>query len=373
MASGMPDADWFARLSLSHAAEPGDPNLGRRIHQIGARATVEEIKSGVSNLPNASWLRSRLSALDDPLATLQSGARYITPGSSEWPRAFDDLGPLSPIGLFAKGSGEMADFLSKSISVVGTRSASSYGKHVTAELSSELAHVGFCIVSGAAFGVDAVAHKAALEVGGKTLAVLPGGVDDDYPLAHHELLADIRASGLAVSEVPNGAHPTRPRFLQRNRVIAALTPGTLITEAPLRSGALNTARWASSLLRIVMAVPGAVHAPMSMGTNRLIREREAELVASPDDAIECLGPIGEAITKDVSNPQTELDLLAGVDSEVFEALPARRGITLERLTRKIDAPANQIAASLGRLQLQGLARQTVNGWVVARHALYANA
>lgn len=366
----MPDHEREARWQLSCVAEPGDSNLGRRIEALGAVAALAEIKAGTSSLTNAAWLQKRLSELKTNGHESQGLTRYVIPTDDQWPERLNDLGSRKPIGLFVTGRADLGECLSRSISVVGTRSITNYGRQITNELCGEIAYADLCVVSGAAFGVDAAAHKAALAVDGKTLAVLPGGVNDDYPAANGELLNQIREKGVVISEVPDGSHPTRPRFLQRNRIIAALTPATLVIEAPWRSGALSTARWASALLRLLLGVPGPVTSPMSAGVNRLIRQREAEMVTNHEDVFEFLAEIGQSMTHELTSAQTTLDLLSGVDSAVVEALPTRRGAGVEALTRTVDASASEIVAALGRLELQGLVRQGEHGWVVLRHALY---
>jgi DNA processing protein len=366
----MPDQEREARWQLSCVAEPGDANLGQRIEAIGATAALAEIRAGTSSLTNATWLQKRLSELKNDWPQRQGLTRYLIPSDDQWPKSLNDLGSRRPVGLFVTGPADLSECLSRSISVVGTRSMTNYGRQATNELCGELAYANLCVVSGAAFGVDAAAHKAALAVGGKTLAVLPGGVNDDYPAANGELLNQIRERGVVISEVPDGSRPTRPRFLQRNRIIAALTPATLVIEAPWRSGALSTARWASSLLRVLLGVPGAITAPMSAGVNRLIRQREAEMVTNHEEILECLAEIGQCLAHETINAQTTLDLLSGVDSAVIEALPTRRGAGVEALTQIVDASTSEIVAALGRLELQGLVRHGEHGWVVLRHALY---
>jgi DNA processing protein len=200
----------------------------------------------------------------------QAGIRLICPGDYEWPPGLDDLGAGRPCALWARGAGDLRACSHRAIAVIGTRAATAYGAHVGTEITADLAACGLTIVSGAAYGIDAAVHKAALAVGGITIAVLGCGPDVSYPREHAELLQQITARGLIISEHPPGRRPTRAAFLARNRIIAALAAGTVVVEAPRASGALNAARHASRLSRPVMAVPGAVTSAGSAGCHELI-------------------------------------------------------------------------------------------------------
>ena len=177
--------------------------------------------------------------------------------------------------------------------MVGSRAASAYGSHVATELSAELAGLGWTVISGGAFGVDACAHQGALAVSGCTVAVLASGLNFGYPKGNSDLFAAVAHTGVLVSECPPDRRPTRPGFLVRNRVIAALSRGTLVVEAAARSGALNTARHARELNRLIMAIPGPVTSEQSAGCHELIRESGAALVTGVRDIIEFLAPLGD--------------------------------------------------------------------------------
>ncbi|MDF2576486.1 MAG: dprA, partial [Agromyces sp.] len=166
----------------------------------------------------------------------------------------------------------------RSIALVGARAATGYGEHVTMEASAGLVDRGFAIVSGGAYGIDGMAHRAALASRGVTVAFLAGGVDRFYPLGHEALLARIADTGAVVSELPCGSAPTKWRFLQRNRLIAAAADATVVLEAGMRSGSLNTAGHAAALGRPLGAVPGPVTSPASAGCHRLLREFDAVCV-----------------------------------------------------------------------------------------------
>ena len=183
-----------------------------------------------------------------------------------------------------RGTADLRDLCRQSAAVVGSRAATAYGRHMCAEIVAGLSASGFAIVSGGAYGIDAAAHRAALACSGRTVAVLACGPDLAYPREHVGLLDDIASHGAVVSEYPPGTPPARHRLLARNRVIAALTRGTLVVEAAPRSGTLVTAQRASELGRPVLAVPGPVTSATSAGCHLLIRAGQAVLVTSAAEA-----------------------------------------------------------------------------------------
>jgi DNA processing protein len=214
----------------------------------------------------------------------RAGIRLICPGDSEWPSALDDLEAARPCALWARGASDLRACSHPAVAVIGTRAATAYGVHVATEITADLAACGLTIISGAAYGIDAAAHKAALAVGGLTVAVLACGPDISYPREHAELLQQITARGLIVSEYPPGHRPTRTAFLARNRIIAALAgAGTVVVEAPRVSGALNAARYARRLSRPLMAVPGPVTSAASTGCHELITSGAATCVTCAAD------------------------------------------------------------------------------------------
>ncbi|WP_258059867.1 DNA-processing protein DprA [Rathayibacter sp. AY1A7] len=243
------------------------------------------------------------------------GARLLLPGAPVWPESLDDLGPHAPLLLWLRGDPAAFDPPHR-LALVGARAATGYGEHVAAELAAGVAARGVSVVSGGAFGIDAVAHRAALGSGGRTVAFLAGGADRLYPTAHADLLHRIIATpGCAVAtEVPPGTTPTRWRFLQRNRLIAASTAGTVVVEAGARSGSLNTAGHAAALGRPLGAVPGPVTSASSAGCHRLLREYAATCVTSPADVLELLA-VGDADGSCRALTAAEARVLAVVESE----------------------------------------------------------
>jgi DNA processing protein len=269
--------------------------------------------------------------------------------------------------------------------MVGSRAASGYGAHVAGEIAADLAERGWTIVSGGAYGIDAAVHRGVLAVGGITMAVLACGVDHAYPAGHADLFAAIAADGLVVSEWPPGSHPTRLRFLVRNRVIAALTNGTVIVEAGDRSGALNTARHAAELQRPLMAVPGPVTSAQSAGCHRIIREWGGVLVTRAADVLDLLGPLGdttsweqESVARSASGAgrrgaesgttPVSRDDLDTDSARVLDAFPARAAIGTSMIARKAGVELDTVIRCLGRLAGCGFVERFEQGWRLARKA-----
>lgn len=323
------DADRRARMALSCVVEPGDLRLRDRLrHESPARIWASVRSGGAVD----AWAK-RAEALDlRPVTALARahGVRFIVPGDAEWPARLDDLAggePVqesagTPIGLWVRGRGDLADLVERSVALVGARASTAYGDRIATEFGGELTEAGTVVVSGGAYGIDAAAHRGALAADGPTVAVLAGGLDAFYPRAHTALFEQVCERGVVVSEVPPGEHPSRRRFLTRNRLIAALCPGVVIVEAGARSGARNTVTWANTLGRYVMAVPGPVSSATSYTPHRLIRDGEATLVTSVADIREMVAPMGEVLTEHHSQPRL-LDLLDAAESAVYEALPSR--------------------------------------------------
>ena len=200
-----------------------------------------------------------------------------------------------PLGSGSGAPSTCASLTGRSVAVVGSRASTAYGEHVAADLAADLAGHGWTVVSGGAYGIDGAAHRAALAVGGLTVAVLANGVDGAYPRGHTALLARIASEGLVVSELSPGEQPTRSRFIERNRVIAALAVGTVAVEMALRSGASATVDRAHDLGRVYMAVPGPVTSPTSAGCHHWIAVKGAELVTCAADVLTLVAPLGEAL------------------------------------------------------------------------------
>jgi DNA processing protein len=297
------------------------------------------------------------------------GGRLVCPGDVEWPPRLDDLGeghsrddPGRPFALWVLGPADLAAVTARSVALVGSRAATPYGEHMAKLLGGGLIDSGFAVVSGGAYGIDAAAHKAALSAGGVTIAVLASGVDVPYPLQNEALLSRIAATGLVVSEAPVGGRPYRHRFLSRNRLIAAIASGTVIVEAGLRSGALNTARHARRLGRPLMGVPGAVTSSQSAGVHFLLREQfESRLVTNAAEVVEEVGAIGELADRPRAAEGIR-DRLPKRLHDLLEAVPAYGPITAEKLAEAVRRSASAVADDLVTLDDAGLVERSGNGY-----------
>lgn len=278
-----------ARMALCALRAGGNTELGDLVKTDGAAAAwAAALQLGEQN----RW--GRAAHLVDPhsiaAATAECGARFIIPSDDEWPTALNDLDTAAgvtggaPLGLWVHGPHNLAN-LNGAVAIVGARAATGYGTHIAAEWAGEIATAGRAVVSGLAFGIDAAAHRGALQARGTTIAVTAAGIDMPYPVANTTLMANIATTGVVVTEQPPGSHPTKQTFLDRQRIIAALTAGTLIAEAAARSAARNTITWAKTLNRATMAVPGPVNSSMSATPNRLIHTGEATLVTTATEVL----------------------------------------------------------------------------------------
>lgn len=384
-----------AHLVWSRLVEPGDSTAGALIAALGAAAALDlvvasthagDLQAAVCHQPTvpelspqrvAAGLRrwtprlQRKAVLADIDRGVAAGLGFLAPGSPDWPDALADLDTHAPLGLWVRGDSTRLGL--SSVAVVGARACTSYGNQVTADIVDGLATTRVAIVSGAAYGVDATAHRAALACELPTIAVLAGGADRPYPAAHRELLDRIAHAGVVCTEVVPGTAPTRWRFLQRNRVIAALSQATIVTEAGMRSGSLNTAGHACELGRRLGAVPGPVTSSASAGCHRLIREYDAALVTCADDVREILGHgelalLGfEGLTTDEPD-----DRPPPLHRRVTDALPLRGTRSVQEVARISGVGVAQAQGVLAELELLGhvTRRETPGasepGWVLQR-------
>jgi DNA processing protein len=298
------------------------------------------------------------------------GIRFVAPGDAEWPAGMADLAtvePLNqlsgePLGLWVKGPLDLGSACRGAVAVVGSRSATTYGTEVARDVAAHLGGQGVAVVSGAAFGIDQAAHRGALAAGGPTVAVLACGVDRAYPAAHRALLDHLAQVGAVVSELRPGCAPTRVRFLSRNRLIAALTSGTVVVEAAIRSGALNTANWAGRLNRTLMGVPGPVTSAPSEGVHELIREGRASLVTRGEHVLELVSPAGEHLHRAPRAEPTARDLLELAEQRVLEAVPLRRPAPVTAIARTAGMATSTVLATLIRLEDLGWVDRDADRW-----------
>jgi DNA processing protein len=358
-------ADRVARAALCRLGEPGDPRLTGLVAEVGAPLVHDRLLIETDERGLASDVAQRLSALD-PVSDLrraaERGIRFVVPGDEEWPARLGDLDraePLAgrggaPLGLWVRGPLHLAETVERAVAVVGSRSATSYGGGVAGEIGATLAKQGHTVVSGAAFGIDQSAHRGALAMRGPTVAVLACGVDRAYPSAHRQLLDYIADTGLVVSELAPGCAPTKLRFLSRNRIIAALCGGTVVVEAAIRSGALNTASWALRLNRTLMGVPGPVTSAPSAGVHQLIRARDALLVTNGEEVLELVAPAGEHTLVEPRGPERPHDRLSLLDQQVLDAVPVEQAAPPVSIARTAGIALPRVRDALARLVAAGL-------------------
>ncbi|HEY6739054.1 MAG TPA: DNA-processing protein DprA [Actinopolymorphaceae bacterium] len=362
-----------ALAALTALTEPGNRRLSDFVRRHGAIEALTAIRQNRFPGPDLADLQVRLGDLDpdrDLELAEQCGGRLVCPGDDEWPEQVDVLGEAGeidqrggpPLALWVRGPRSLADLDRRGCAVVGARAASDYGVYVAAELGAGLAERGITVVSGAAFGIDAAAHRGALAVRGPTIAVLACGIDVAYPRAHQDLLEQIADDGLVVSEVPPASTPNRPRFLVRNRLIAALALGCVIVEAAVRSGALNTAGWAARCQREVMGVPGPVTSDRSAGVHRLIRDGGAVLVTEACEVAEQIAPLGEDLVPLSRGELRSRDVLAPRIRQVLEAVPVTRAVGASRIAVVAGMPAQEVLSALGHLLATGYVEKSGSGW-----------
>jgi DNA processing protein len=362
----------LARAALTRVAEPGDETVCRLLRTHGAQELMRALRNDTRPLPGISeerWtgLRSRTQRArpEADLAHIDTaGGRFVCPGDREWPGQLDALGTTRPIGLWIIGAPYLRYWALRSVAVVGARACTEYGVHMAALLGSGLARQGWTVVSGAAYGIDGAAHRAALATGGATIAVLASGVDVAYPPGHTELISRIAEQGLLLAELPPKDHPSRSRFVLRNRVIAALTRGTVVVEAALRSGSLSTARHARRLGRLVMGVPGPVTSGLSAGVHELLRN-EGNLVTDAAEVIELVGSIGD-LAPQRHGPTLPRDVLHREAALVLDALPARGAVDSRLLAQTIGITPDAAVARLQELCGLGFAERVGDGWQLSR-------
>ncbi len=361
------DDDRIARAAWSRLAEPGDVAARRLVAEHGAGPALHRVLDD-NLLPDVARWRVRLECTD-PSRDLRTVARFggqvLVPGDDAWPSGLADLGLDQPFCLWVRGPRPPLAAGTRSVSIVGARTATHYGLDVAARLAVGCVDAGVCVVSGGAYGIDARAHRAALAADGATVAVLACGVDRAYPRGNEQLLAEIARVGALVSEVPPGSAPTRWRFLERNRLIAALTAATVVVEAAWRSGAQSTARHAAQLARPVGAVPGPVTSALSAGCHRLLRDG-AVCVTDPAEVLELVGPMGQGLPDLPEMPRRPHDGLSAEQILVLDALPVRSWAGTKALTRAAGLPYEQVVAGLGHLLGRGLAENDGSGWRRAR-------
>ncbi len=368
---GGPDADpaaVFAAGAWTAVVEPGESTAGALIGALGAHDALESLllDAPPSQRPELgdAYRRWRVRARPDLLlAAFRNaaviGARLVVPGDPDWPGGLADLGPHAPLALWALAPDGPLPPLARSVAVVGTRDPTPYGVQAAQDIVCGLADRGFAVVSGGAAGIDRAGHRAALASAATTAAVLAGGPDRLYPQANAELLHRIAREGVVLSEMACGSSPMKQRFLSRNRLIAAITRVTVVVEAGVPSGAINTAAHAGELGRPVAVVPGSVYSAASAGCHRLLRDYDAVLVRGAADVAEL------ARDPDTAVALEGLDLpLDPLEQRVLQAL-GRRPAAVPDVAARAGLERSEAAAVLALLALAGAAADSPRGWVRA--------
>ncbi len=344
-----------ARMALSCVVEPATAEIADAVVKFGPQVVWEALLSSTGTQARKA---AALKLADVEAAAKRSGIRFIIPQDEEWVEQLSDLTEEvmvrrlagMPFGLWVKGEGNLAQLCGKSVAIVGSRAATAYGEHVAGDLALELGEGGVCVISGGAYGIDAAAHRGALASRTPTVAVMAGGLDNSYPPGNASLFERIAERGVLISELAPGEHPTRVRFLGRNRLIAALATGTVIVEAAVRSGARNTLSWANALNRLAMAVPGAV---TNYGPHQAIREAAAVLVTNASEICELIEPLGRPMPR----PPVErrmTDELTAAQLKVYEAVPVRGARGADEIALRAEYALGPCLALLNQLADLGL-------------------
>lgn len=347
-------------MALAALQPQGSPAITEMLHEYEPSEVWEVLRTMEEE---TTWsLRARyIDVAQIEEATRACGARFIIPGDEEWAPTLDDLVGIResgcgepPLGLWLLGPARLHE-LSGAVALVGSRAATNYGSAVTSELAAELSAAGRPIISGLAYGIDAAAHRGALAAGGVTVAVLACGIDEIYPMAHSRLHASVASTGLIVTEAPPGARPQKVSFLARNRIIAALSAGVVVVEAAARSGAKNTASWASALNRTLMSVPGPVTSALSATPHWLLQEGRADLVTCAGDVERLLGALQPELELDFRGPATSFDSLRPELRAIRECISSREVVGVGDVAARVGMPVGACLA--------GLAELTETGWL----------
>lgn len=363
------DEERGIRMALAAVSDGGEFAVTEAVRAAGARHTWRRVLAG--ELGEARQRRAERIEIDAlRTATERAGCRFLVPGDAEWPDGLADLEYVSPVdrrggvpvGLWVRGPADLAQLSRRAVALVGARAATSYGLGATVDLAAELAESGVTIVSGVAYGIDAAAHRGTQAVRGASIGVLACGVDRVYPTGNAQLYGWLGSEQVLVSEVPPGEHPTRVRFLSRNRIIAALSQVTVVVEAAVRSGARSTANWATQCGRIVGAVPGPVTSAQSAGPHQMIRDQQAVLVTDAAEVVEVLAPMGEETLVAPRGPSRDLDTLSSDGLAVVEAFPTRGAMTLDEITLRAGIRVGRCLALLAELEERDLVTRHGERW-----------
>lgn len=378
-----PHLAWVYLRRVVEASHPIIPQLFDA--ELSVSDLAHSIKEGDSRLPKSLLDATRARCEQDPRPdaekAAQLGWRLITRDSDEWPQSFEQSFATlelnlqhvnsnirglryAPFAVWAKGTGNLGKLATAAVTMVGTRGVSRYGEQVAMQWSQDFATQGYTLISGGAEGVDTAVHREALQQGGATMVVMAGSMDRMYPAQNKKLFERIAASGgVLLSEYPPGTAPARHRFLTRNRLAASLGRATVVVEAALRSGALNTLNWANAMGKATFAVPGPVTSAASQGCLKAIQEQRATLARVPMDVSAALG----AQQLEIPMEQAEGPQLGWEETAVFDAAALNESDehegTAEAIQKDTGLPMPMVIRHLRTLSSKGLVKRVGKKWL----------
>ncbi len=331
--------------------------------------------------------RADVDAESDLRFARENGWRLVTPDSDEWPTellaaSFMNIGPdtmvdgirgqaTQPFALWATGTAKLNEVVDRSVAMVGTRSSTAYGNRTTHAMAGELASAGYTVVSGGALGIDTAAHSGALSAGGRTVVVTATGPGQVYPRSNERLFHAACGRGLVLSEYPPHQRAARHRFLTRNRLVAALSQGTVLLAAGYRSGAVNTANWADTMYRPVMVLPGPVDSADYIGCHKRIRDGAGILITRAADIREILEPLGTVDTErqlSLEFGATPVQQLNADQLRVYDACGVDNDTLggLEQISAETSLPINAVARIITDLETLNLVTRSRDRWIKTR-------
>ncbi|KAA1398059.1 DNA-processing protein DprA [Aeromicrobium ginsengisoli] len=371
------------RLGLSLVVEPGDVRLRNLLLTFEPAEILAAIlgrhRLVDTRIPEAWIERGRDLDRTAEVAAARAkaaGLRWVTPGDKEWPTALSDLDHVepvqgvtgAPVGLWLRGVGHLGEMCEQSVAIVGARECTTYGAECASDLAADCADAGWTVISGAAYGIDGCAHRGAFLMNALTAGVLACGADLDYPKSHAALIARIAEGGVVVSEQAPGEKPLKNRFLSRNRLIAAMTQGTVVIEARERSGSLNTLNWADQLGRTTMALPGPVTSGQSAGVHAAIRAGKAVVVTTGREIVAEMSGLGASTEEQPSLPLTEFDRLPPAARSTLDGLEWSTPRAVAEIAASVRLSTREVRAALDLLERRDLVIRAGAEWMLARRA-----
>lgn len=379
--------DAFASMAWSIVCEPGDGTAGLLVKTFGAaealkleldqvapsRIVDKLMEQNAIDPSKSNYWQERVNDGRErwkprlnfaSVLTAANTLRYLngtllTNQSRLWPKQINDLAEddksFQPHALWVRGKVSSLPLTGRSLGVVGSRTATSYGEFVTPDLIAGPVSRNYSVISGGAYGIDSIAHRATLALDGVTFSVMAGGIDEFYPSANNQLFDQIMQNGAMISEVAPGSAPTKWRFLQRNRLIAALSNAVLLVEAGHRSGAQNTATHAHNLNRPIGVVPGPITSPASAGCHKLIREGVAQLITDSTDLFDLLGEPIEW------QSVAQLTGLGPLEIRTLDAI-GFGNLDVDKICRSAGLTQKEVRIALSSLELDKLVVRTNTGW-----------